>query len=132
MTIAGAVILAAIAGTLHWKKYAPRFVAWLLFLVGLGAATEIMKYVGAFTKMSIKGVGIITLIAIVTGIVFYAEAVKRHGIHRVRTPIVAVLLGVSLISMGGSIGHAVQQANKTGGKNVDKSVTTTFKDKGKG
>jgi hypothetical protein len=132
MTIAGAAILALIAGTLHWKKYAPRFVAWLLLLAGIGLSATILGYIGVFANMTILGVGVLTAVLIVTGITFYAEAVKRHGIHRVRTPIVAVLLGVAIASVGGPIGHAVHNANQTGGKNVDKSVTTLFNTHGKG
>lgn len=132
MTIAGAVILAAIAFTLHWKSKAPRFVAWLLFFVGLGAAGVIVKYVGsAVTGLSIYGVGIFTIIAIICGIVFYEEAIKRNGIHRVRTPVIAVLLGVSLMSLGGTVGNALRHASDSGGSQINKSVTTMFRDKGK-
>jgi uncharacterized membrane protein YkvI len=130
MTIAGAVILAAIAGTLHWKKKAPRFVAWLLLFVGLGAAGVIVQYAGAFTGASIYGVGIFTLIAIICGIVFYEEAIKRNGIHRARTPIVAVLLGVSLVSLGGTAGNAIRHATQSSGTQINKSVTTLFNSKG--
>jgi hypothetical protein len=132
MTVAVAAILALIAGTLHWKKYAPRFVAWLLLLAGVGMSAVILGYIGVFTKMTILGVGILTAILIVTAIVFWAEAVKRNGMHRVRTPLVAVLLGVSLASVGGPIGHAVHSINQTGGKNINKSVTTLINTNGKG
>lgn len=130
MTIAGAVILAAIAGTLHWKKRAPRFVAWLLLFVGLGAAGVIIQYVGAFTTASIYGVGIWTVIAIICGIVFFEEAIKRNGIHRARTPVVAVLLGVALVSLGGTAGNAIRQATQSGGQKINQSVTTLFNSKG--
>lgn len=132
MTIAGAVILAAIALVLHWKHRAPRFVAWLLLFVGLGAAGVIVQYVGAFTRFSIYGVGIWTIVAIICGIVFFEEAIKKNGLHRARTPVVAVLLGVSLVSLGGTVGNALNHATQSTGNQINKSVTTMFKDKGKG
>lgn len=132
MTIAGAVILAAIAFTLHWKSKAPRFVAWLFFFVGLGAAGVIMRYAGTSIRgLSIYGVGIFTVIAIVCAIVFYEEAIKRNGLHRVRTPVIAVLLGVSLMSLGGTVGDALTHASQSTGRQINKSVTTMFSDKGK-
>lgn len=70
MTIAGAVILAAIAGALHYKHRVPRFVAWVLLLVGVGAAATITNLFGGFTGMNLFGVGVFTLIAIITGIFF--------------------------------------------------------------
>jgi hypothetical protein len=130
MTITGAVILAIIAATLHWKKRAPRFVAWLLAFAGLGLAATIMKYVGGFTKFSVLGVGILTVTLIVCGIAFWEEAVKRNGLHRVRTPIVALLLGVSLATAGGTIGSLAHGAGNTGGQNINKAVTTLFNSKG--
>ena len=131
MTIAGAVILAAIAGVLHWKRRAPRFVAWLLLFVGLGAAGVIVQYVGAFTKFSIYGVGVWTLVAIICGIVFFEEAIKRNGLHRARTPVVSVLLGVALVSLGGTAGTAIRHATQSSGTQLNKSVTTMFQDKGR-
>ena len=131
MTIIGAVILATIAGTLLWKKKAPRFVAWSLLFVGIGAAGVIMQYVGSTTAtISIYGVGIFTIIAIFCAITFYVEVIKKDGHHKVRTPVVSVLLGVSLMSIGGTAGTALRHAGQTGGANVNKAVTTLFHNKG--
>lgn len=129
MTIAGAVILAAIAGALHWKHRVPRFVAWLLLFVGVGAATVITNALGGFSGISIYGVGAFTILAIVGGIVFWEEAVKRNGLHRVRTPIVALAFGVALMGVGGTLGLNLQNAIKTGGTNVNKVVTDSIKTK---
>lgn len=130
MTVAAAVILAVIAGTLHWKHRAPRGVAWLLALAGIGLAAEILKYVGAFTHVSVLGVSIFTIGVVVCGIVFWEEAVKRNGIHRIRTPIVAVLLGICIASVGGAVGSFGRSIGHSGGQNVDKAVTTLFNSKG--
>ena len=126
MTIAGAVLLAAIAGTLHWKRKAQRLVNWLLLFVGVGAAGVITQFLGGFSGVSIYGVGVFTVVAIVAGITFWEEAVKRNGIHRVRTPIIAIAFGVALMGVGGTFGHAVQNAVQTGGANVNRAVTTSL------
>lgn len=130
MTVAGAFILALIGGVLHWKHRAPRFVAWLFALAGLGLAAEILKYVGAFTHVSVLGVGIFTIGVIVCGIVFWEEAVKRNGIHRVRTPVIALLLGICIASVGGAVGSLGHSISNSGGQNVNKAVSTLFNDKG--
>lgn len=126
MTIAGAVILAAIAGALHWKHRVPRFVAWLLFLVGVGAATTVTSWVGGFTSFSLFGVGIITVVAIVTAIFFWEEAVKRNGIHRVRTPVIAVVFGVALMSAGGGFFGAAQELVHKTTTSVDQTVNANL------
>lgn len=126
MTIAGAVILAVIAGTLHWKRRVPRFVAWVLLLVGIGGASVITGWFGGFTSISIYGVGLFSIAAVFGAIVFWEEAVKRNGLHRVRTPIIAVVFGVALMSAGGAGWAALQQVVRTGSVNVDQAVTTSF------
>lgn len=126
MTIAGAVILAAIAGALHWKKRVPRFVAWLLFLVGVGAATTITGLLGGFTGVSVYGVGFFTVVAIVTAIFFWEEAVKRNGIHRVRTPLIALTFGVALMSAGGAFFGAAQDLVTKTSTNVDRTVNANL------
>jgi hypothetical protein len=130
VTATVAVLLAAIAATLHWKKRLPRGVAFMLALAGIGLSAEILKYIGAFKNFTILGVGIITVGAIVGLIIFWEEAVKRNGLHRVRTPVVAVLLGVCLAASGGAIGSLAHSIGNGGGSNVNKSVTTLFGSKG--
>lgn len=122
MTMIGAVILAAIAGALHWKHRVPRFVAWMLFLVGVGAAGTITGLVGGFTGLSIYGVGVFTVVAIVTAIFFWEEAVKRNGIHRVRTPLIALVFGVALMSAGGAFFASLQDVVTKTSKNVDNTI----------
>lgn len=126
MTIAGAVILAAIGGTLHWKRRVPRFVAWLMFLVGVGAATTIYGHLGGVTGMQLFGVGLVTVVAIAAAITFWEEAVKGNGLHRVRTPIIAVVFGVTLMSAGGGLFATVQQVVHGVSSSVDQTVTTNL------
>lgn len=129
MTIAGAVILAAIAATLHWKKRVPRLVNWLLLLVGIGAASVITQFIGGFKHISIGGVGLFSLVAIVAGIAFWEEAIKRNGLHHVRTPIIALAFGVALMSAGGAVWNSLQEVAQTGGTNVNKVVTDSLNSK---
>lgn len=129
MTIAGAVILAAIAATLHWKRRVPRLVNWLLLFVGVGAATVITNALGGFSGISFFGVGVFTLVAIVAGIAFWEEAVKKNGLHHIRTPIIALAFGVALMGVGGTVGSAINHAVQTGGQNVNKVVTDSISTK---
>lgn len=129
MTIAGAVILAAIAGTLHWKRRVPRLVNWLLLFVGVGAATVITNALGGFSGISVFGVGVFTLVAVVAGIAFWEEAVKKNGLHHIRTPIVALAFGVALMGVGGTVGSTINHAVQTGGQNVNKVVTDSISTK---
>jgi hypothetical protein len=125
MTIGVAVILAAIAGALHWKVRTPRLVAWLALLAGIGAASVLAGYLSAVTSLRFYGVGIFTLVALIGGIVFWEEAVKQNGQHRVRTPVVAVVLGVALAFLGGNLGAAVRSAGSGVGNTISHSVTTS-------
>jgi hypothetical protein len=125
MTIAGAVLLAAIAGALHWKKRLPRVVAWLLLCVGVGAAAEITSFIG-FKGINIYGVGIFSVLAIIGLIVFWEEAVKKNGLHRVRTPIVAVMLGVSIMSASGALWHNLQGSLKQSTSTIDKTTVANL------
>jgi len=122
MTITGAVILAAIAGALHYKQRVPRLVAWLAFIAGTGAAATIAGWLGGLSGLTIFGVGAFTVAAIITGIFFWEEAVKRNGIHRVRTPLIAVAFGVSLMSAGGALFGVMQNAVHQSTTKVDQTV----------
>lgn len=129
MTLAGAVILAAIAWPLHYKNKAPRFVAWLVLFVGVGAAAFITGIAGGFSAISIAGVGVFAVAAIVTGIFFFEEAIKANGYHRARTPVVALVLGVALMNIGGSLGGNIRNAVETTGTNVNQAVVKSVNSK---
>jgi hypothetical protein len=122
MSIAGAVLLAAIAVALHMKHRVPRIVAWLLFLVGVGAAATITGLVGGFSGISLFGVGVFTVGAIVTAIFFWEEAVRSNGLHRVRTPLIALAFGVCLMSAGGAFFAALQNVVDKTGSSIDNTV----------
>lgn len=129
MTIAGALFLAAFAAALHWKRRVPRLVAWVLLFVGIGAASVVLGWIPAIRGISILGVGIMGLLAIFLIVVFFEEAVKKNGLHRVRTPIVALALGVTLSAMGGTIGGALSGLFNGAGTQLSNAVTTGFSEK---
>lgn len=129
MTLAGAVILLAIAIPLHLKGRVPRFVCWLLLFVGLGAAAFATKILGGFTQISIAGVGVFAVVALVSGIYFWEEAVKKNGLHRVRSPLIAAVFGIALMNVGGSIGANIQNAFETTGTNINQAVVQSVNSK---
>jgi hypothetical protein len=97
-------LLLGTATILMWKDRAPRFVAWLMLLAGGLLATTVAPYLGSLLGTQILGVGIVVAVDIFGGIVFYHEAIKRHGMHHIRTPAVAAILGISLALSGGATG----------------------------
>lgn len=126
MTIAGAVILIAIAVALHYKQRVPRFVAWLVAIAGTGAATTIVGWLGGLGAVTFYGVGLFTIAAVISGIFFWEEAVKRNGIHRVRTPLVALLFGVSVMSAGGAFFVGVQNVIHQSTTHLDQTVQSNL------
>lgn len=129
MTIAGAVILAAIAVALHMKHRVPRIVAWLLFLTGVGAASMVAGVVGGFNGLSLFGVGVFTVGAIVTAIFFWEEAVRGNGLHRARTPLIALAFGVCLMSAGGAFFAALQDVVSKTGSSIDNTIQANLNGK---
>jgi hypothetical protein len=124
MTLTGAVILAAIAGGFHFYNRAPRFVAWVTLLVGMGSAALVAGYLGGFGGTSVYGVGIFTLLAILSGIGFWFEGHKGDKRHRVRTPIIALLFGVSLMTSTGSVFVGLQGIAQKATTGVNQAVVT--------
>ncbi|MFG2001647.1 hypothetical protein ACGFNU_21095 [Spirillospora sp. NPDC048911] len=130
MTLAGAVILAVIAGALHLKHRVPRVVAWLLLFVGFGASSTVTGFLGAdLSAVAIGGVTIATIAAIGTLIYFWEEAVKCNGLHRVRTPLVALACGASIVLAGGSFFQMIENAAQKTGANVDEAVVSNLNGK---
>ena len=103
-----AVILASLAGVLLWKKKAKKSVAWLALFAGLFGSYTVVGWLGAFATSRILGVGILTLIVIVGGVIFWHEAVKLNGHHQYRTPVIGFAVGVALTASFGGVQHAVQ------------------------
>ncbi|MFF5261414.1 hypothetical protein ACFY4C_20925 [Actinomadura viridis] len=121
--------MGVIALALHLKHRLPRFVAWLVLFVGLGAASTVSGWVGGLDGINLYGVGLFTIGAIFTAVFFWEEAVKRNGMHRTRTPLIAFAFGISLVLAGGSFFQAVERALDTAGSNVDKAVVNNLNGK---
>jgi len=122
MSLGVALILAVIAGILHWKHRVPRLVCFLLLFTGVGIAIGIAGFLSGFSSLTIFGVGVMVLIALATAVVFWEEAIRLNGMHRVRTPVIALLFGISLMSVGGWVGGSLQKLASTTGEQIDKAV----------
>lgn len=104
-----AVILAALTGICLWKLNKDRkSVAWLALFAGLFGSYTVLGWIGTLATGSIFGVGILTLIIIVGGFIFWHEAVKGNGYHRYRSPFVGFAVGVALTASFGGVQHMVQ------------------------
>ena len=105
------LLLAGVALIFWWKGVAPRAIAWLALVTGMLEAQLLLSLTGALTGTTILGVGILTAITVFGGLVFWLEAVRHNGHHHIRTPLVGLIVGMALMSAGGSIGqlsHGVQ------------------------
>jgi hypothetical protein len=89
-----------------WKRRMPRVVAWCLLFAGIGLSGVVIGITGPIA-WSIGGASLSFAIVVGLAYLFYEEAVKRNGIHKIRTNIVAFALGVMLVGLGGSIGAKV-------------------------
>lgn len=105
-----AVILASVVGVCLWKKKGKKSVAWLALLAGLFGSYTVLGWIAGLATASILGVGILTLILIVGGLIFWHEAVKLTGHHQYRTPIVGFAVGVALTATFGGVQHMVQNS----------------------
>jgi uncharacterized membrane protein YfcA len=118
-----ATVFAVIAATLWWKKKALRFVSVLLFMVGVCGAAAIVGFLGSgINRMSLGGVSIFALLAIFGGICFWFEVVKKDKPHKIRTPIISWVFGVSLMTASGAIFGAFQDMARQSVERVDQIV----------
>lgn len=125
ISIGVGVVLAAVAGVLIWKQTMRKLAAILALLAGLCLSAWIVRYAGTLTGYSIGGVGIVTALLIILAIIFVHE-LRGYGSHVWRTPVVGFVLGVLVMTAGGSvgqIGHNAQQATVTGVHNATSSAT---------
>lgn len=127
---ASAVFLFAIAGIWIWKRRFPRVVAWLLLFAGGGIAGSAVNLLGGnIQHMSVGGVALFSVIAIGGLIIFYEEAIKQNGHHRVRTNIVAVVTGIAVMTAPASFFTGVQNAGNSLRTNLNQSVNTSLNGK---
>lgn len=129
MTLAGAVILAAIAITLQWYDVAPRFVACMLLIVGIGSAAVVAGFLGGFGHTSVGGASIFSIVAVASLVAFYQEGIKGNRRHRIRTPIVAVVCGVAFMTATGSVFVGLQNFAKSSTATVDQAVVKNLNSK---
>lgn len=107
------MILAAIAGVRMWKDHGSKTPAkmpsWLALIAGMCGAATINGLFGGVASSSILGVGVVTLVAFAGGLLFWLEAVKNAGHHRIRTPVVGLLVGAALVTQFTGLQHIVEK-----------------------
>lgn len=117
-----AVVLLAIAAVLWWKGASLRLISWLALLAGLTGSAVIVGWLGSLADVSVYGVSVLGLFIIVGAVILWHELIKRRDMHKIRTPIVALLWGAAVMTAGGGIvGTLAHQAS---------SVTTNITDQG--
>jgi uncharacterized membrane protein (UPF0136 family) len=125
-TIEISAALLVVGGLLaFFYKRAPRFSAWALLAAGIGLSGIVLGITGV-VHWSVLGIGIAFPVTVGLLVMFWFEAIRKHKTHPIRTPVVAVALGVMLTTLGGSLGGAVsggvQHMEQRGGVQVDQLV----------
>lgn len=101
-----AVLLGVITIISVWKKASPRATGWLALFTGLTGAPIFLSWLGPLATIAIYGVGIAVIAAIGGVVVCWHELVKKRGLHRFRTPLIALATGVALMTVTGVVGSA--------------------------
>jgi hypothetical protein len=121
-----AVLLGAITAIRVWKKASPRGTGWLALLTGLTGAPIILSWLGPLATVTIYGVGIALIAAVGGGIICWHELVKKQGLHRFRTPAIALITGaafMTLTGVAGSAAHGISNLTTTTVSHVTGSTT---------
>jgi hypothetical protein len=108
-----AVILGVITAIHIWKKGSPRGSGWLALFTGLTGAPIILSWLGALADLAVYGVGVAVIVAIGGGYICWHELVKKRGLHRFRTPIIALATGAALMTLTGVAGSAAHGVSST-------------------
>jgi hypothetical protein len=102
------VVLAAITLTMAWKKNSVRLVAVFALLTGLAGGVPILAWLGGLAGVKVLGASVAAVVVVVGAIILWHEMVKNNGRHHLRTPIVAFVWAVALVSVGGAVGSVAQ------------------------
>lgn len=109
-----AVILAGILAIMIWKGVGKKSVHWLALFTGLTGSYIVVGYLGSLATYKVYGTGVVTLVIIFGGLLFWLEVVKGKKPHKHRTPLTALALGVALMAGNGGVQHVVQHATTNG------------------
>lgn len=108
-SVGAGVILGALALVMIWKRTMRKTAAILALLSGLCLSATVVQYAGVITGLSAGGVGIVTGILVIGGLIFVHE-IRGHGHHHKRTPAIGFAVGVAVMLAGGAIGQLGQHA----------------------
>jgi hypothetical protein len=111
-----AVLLGLATAVSIWKKASPRAAGWMALLTGLTGAPIILSWLGNLASIAIYGVGIALIGAVIGSLICWHELVKKKGLHRFRTPVIALLTGTALMTVtgiAGSVAHGVSNITTT-------------------
>jgi hypothetical protein len=110
--------LAATAGGLLWHfKWWPRVVAALFMFAAVMATAGIGPWTQALASVIATGPGLVVLlvILIIASLIVWREVVRKRGHHHVRSPLVAMIFGVTGLLAWGALGRIGALAAKAPG-----------------
>ena len=120
-----AVVLLAIAAVLWWKGASLRLISWLALFAGLTGSAVIVNWLGSLATVSVYGVSVLGLFIIVGAVILWHELIKKRDMHKIRTPIVALLWGAALMAAGGGVAGALAHQVSSVTSNVTDQTTNT-------
>ena len=110
--------LAAIAALFIWKGLHTGVTNWLLLLAGIvGGASLASQWLIPLIRRYPLQAGLVTL---VIWALFYAEVIKKHDPHFIRTGAASLATGMSLVLCLGAVGQVISLA----GHNTGPAVTS--------
>jgi hypothetical protein len=120
----GVGLIIALIAFIQWRKSnGAKSVCWMALVASMLLSGPILGWLGLLTQVTVFGVGLVTAGLIVSGLLFYHEVIKGRGLDYIRSPLVSVVLGLCLMSVGGAITGAAQHATNGIIQVVHKSST---------
>lgn len=114
-----AIVIAAIAALLIWKGLHTGVTNWLLLVAGIVGVGLVSQWlVPLIARWPLEAAGV-TLV--IWGL-FYAEVVKKADPHHIRTALVSLATGMSLVLCAGVVGQLVTGAAHSTGPAVTSVV----------
>src|SRR5262252_9331392 len=89
----GVGLIIALIAFIQWRKSnGDKSVCWMALVASMLLSGPILGWLG-----------LVTAGLIVSGLLFYHEVIKGRGLDYIRSPLVSVVLGLCLMSVGGAI-----------------------------
>jgi hypothetical protein len=107
----GVGLILAVIAFIQWRKSnGAKSVCWMALISAMLLSGSILSWLGILTQVTIFGIGIMPVALVASGLLFYHEVIKGRGLDYIRSPLVAIVLGVSIMAVGGTITGLGQQA----------------------